>query len=637
MTNPPPSPPDPTSIHPASAAVEAEYRRRCADREAKLKAASVSADRLGNLRLLMAGVALILVIMPLVTKDGRPWWALLPLGVGFVALGIMQDRVFDRRRQAAASVTYYREGLERLTEGWRKLPDTGDDLKAGHRTPEDYAEDLDLFGPASTFQLLNRARTAEGRRTVARWLVSPSAVDVAVQRQAAVQELSEAIDRREALITAAAGESPNALADEALLKWAESGSPMPMTRLLGVLGTVLPVILIASAAVFALAGVKWFLTVMVAVQGLVFILTRQITGPRVDVISGPDRSLRRYARLIETIESTPYDAPSLKAVQARLRTEGKTAVAQIRGLEYLIDLLEARLNFFFAITLSPVLLWELNMALRTERWRTVVGPRLRDWFRAVGEVEALASWGAFAYERPDYCFAEFVDGPARFESEALSHPLIDRRRVVANDVVLDGPGSVLLLSGSNMSGKSTLLRAVGLACVLSRAGAPVPAKSLRLSRLRLATSVRIVDSLAEGTSHFYAEVKRLKHIVDQARDPAEPLLYLLDEVLHGTNSRERYIGAVTVIQWLSEAGAMGIVTTHDLALAKLGDVLAPKMATNRHFSDSVEGQKIRFDYRLREGPVRSTNAIRLMRSVGIDLDFDVHTESVGESSKGAEA
>ncbi|MEM7678846.1 MAG: hypothetical protein AAF449_22925 [Myxococcota bacterium] len=310
---------------------------------------------------------------------------------------------------------------------------------------------------------------------------------------------------------------------------------------------------------------------------------------------------------------------------------GTGATQQIRGLERLVELLDARLNFFFAVSLSPMLLWELNLVLRTERWRRAVGPHLRPWLQATGEVEALASLGALSHERPDYAFAEFAPGPARFEAKKLTHPLIHRDQVVGNDLTLGGQGSVLLLSGSNMSGKSTLLRSVGLAWVLARAGAPVPAERLTMSALRVATSVRIVDSLAAGTSHFYAEVKRLKHIVDAAKAPVAdggpnaapaPLLYLLDEVLHGTNSRERYIGAVTVVKWLASVGAMGIVTTHDLALATLADELPAEKAVNRHLSDTVTDGKIRFDYTLRDGPVQSTNAIRLMKSVGIDLDFE---------------
>jgi DNA mismatch repair ATPase MutS len=233
----------------------------------------------------------------------------------------------------------------------------------------------------------------------------------------------------------------------------------------------------------------------------------------------------------------------------------------------------------------------------------------------------MASLAALAYERPDYAMPAFVPGAPSFSAKALSHPLIDRSRVVPNDLTLDGAGSVLLLSGSNMSGKSTLLRSVGLSVVMARAGAPVAAQSLSLSDFDLLTSVRLVDSLAAGTSHFYAEILRLKAIVDRAGQD-RPVLYLLDEVLHGTNSKERFLGAMAVIRWLAEKSAMGIVTTHDLALAEIASKLPAGKARNLHFSDDIEKKELSFDYKLRDGPIRSTNALRLMRAVGIDLDFE---------------
>lgn len=610
---------------------EAEYKSRLADRQTRWANAQKSATRLGNVRLLLAALALALILLPLYTRDGSPWWGLIPVAAGFIALGLAQDRVFERRRRAAASVKFYREGLDRLEDRWRGLADDGADLKAELRSPEDYADDLDLFGPASLYQLVSRAQTERGRRTVARWLMQPAAVDEVRARQGAVRELADKLDAREDLMAAASGDAGDILGDRRLLQWAESGAPIPMAPLLNAVGLIMPALLVASMAAYAVFDQKVFLLVMILAQGIVFIATRPLISPRADVLSGPERVLARYARLIETIEEADFSALRLKNVQADLRTEGRPAARQIRGIERLVNMLDARLNFFFAVSLSPILLWELNIVLRTERWRSTVGPKLRGWLGAIGQVEALASFADLTYQRPDYAFPELVDGPPRFDSRSLHHPLIDRRRVVGNDLVLGGPGSVLLLSGSNMSGKSTLLRAVGLAWVMARAGAPVAARALTLSEFRLATSVRIVDSLAEGTSHFYAEVKRLKHIVDQAKS-STPLLYLLDEVLHGTNSRERYIGAVTVVKWLAQSGAMGIVTTHDLALADVAHALDEGRAVNRHFSDTVEDGRIEFDYTLREGPVRSTNAIRLMKSVGIDLDFDASTPSPAAES-----
>ncbi|MEO1338298.1 MAG: hypothetical protein AAFV29_21820, partial [Myxococcota bacterium] len=374
----------------ASAATVAEYRRRLADREERLAAANLSCDRLGNLRLLLAAFALALVIMPLFTRDGTPWWGLIGVAALFVFLGRAHDRAFHRRRRAAASCRYYREGLDRLEERWRTLTDDGADLKDEFRTAEDYADDLDLFGPASVFQLLNRTQTNGGRRVLAEWLMTPAGLEEATARQAAVQALAAEPDHREALVMAAAGDSAQVIRDEQLLSWAESAQPIPAEGALKALGIILPALLLTSIALYALFGFKLFLFIMIVGQGLVFTFTRGLIGPRADTLSGPERELARYAELIDTIERTPFAAPRLTEVQSRLRTEGRTAAAQIRGLERLVELLDARLNFFFAVSLSPMLLWELNLVLRTEQWRRSVGPHLRQWLRATGEVEALA-------------------------------------------------------------------------------------------------------------------------------------------------------------------------------------------------------------------------------------------------------
>jgi DNA mismatch repair ATPase MutS len=335
--------------------------------------------------------------------------------------------------------------------------------------------------------------------------------------------------------------------------------------------------------------------------------------------------LSRYASMISAVEKFQIAAPMLVELKSRLvdtRAGAPAASEQIKSLHSLVNLLDARLNVFFALSFGPLLMWDLNLVLRAERFRTETGPKLRGWLEALAELEALASFAALGYERRDYTMPELVDGPPSFRAQAIAHPLIDRTAVVANDLDLGGPGSVLLLSGSNMSGKSTLLRAVGINTVLARAGCSVAASSLSTSSMDLATSVRIVDSLASGTSHFYAELKRIKVIVDEAKTKkTEPVLYLLDEMLHGTNSRERFIGAVSVIKFLSLAGAMGIVTTHDLSLARIEQEIAAGLARNMHFGDEVKGGEISFDYRLKPGPVSSTNALRLMRAIGIDVEL----------------
>jgi len=252
-----------------------------------------------------------------------------------------------------------------------------------------------------------------------------------------------------------------------------------------------------------------------------------------------------------------------------------------------------------------------------ERWRSSTGDAVERWLTAVGEIEALAALARFAYEHPGHPFPEIVDEGPCIEGRGLGHPLLPAATMVRNDLQLSADLQMLLVSGSNMSGKSTLLRTVGVNAVLAFAGAPVCAHALRISPLSIGACMRITDSLQEGLSHFYAEIKRLRQIVDLGQGKL-PLLFLMDEILHGTNSHDRRIGAGALIRGLVEEGSLGLVTTHDLALSRIADELAPR-AVNVHFVDHLEGDRIVFDYILQQGVVARSNALDLMRAIGLDV------------------
>jgi DNA mismatch repair ATPase MutS len=274
---------------------------------------------------------------------------------------------------------------------------------------------------------------------------------------------------------------------------------------------------------------------------------------------------------------------------------------------------------FFA-PLAATVLWGTHLALALEAWRRLHGRDVREWLRISGEFEALASLSAYRYEHPDDPFPEIVDEGSRadmFEGLALGHPLIPSARMVRNDVHLGAATPLLVVSGSNMSGKSTLLRTVGVNAVLAFAGAPVRARSLRLAHLRLGATLRIQDSLQEGRSRFYAEITRVRDIANMAAGPV-PVLFLLDELFHGTNSHDRVIGAAGVLRTLLARQAIGLVTTHDLAVTKVADEVSPR-GLNVHFDDHFEGEEVRFDYLMKPGPVTRSNAIALMRAVGLDV------------------
>ncbi|RUA03243.1 MAG: DNA mismatch repair protein MutS, partial [Candidatus Neomarinimicrobiota bacterium] len=288
-----------------------------------------------------------------------------------------------------------------------------------------------------------------------------------------------------------------------------------------------------------------------------------------------------------------------------------------RRLERLVEFHDWQHNFMFR-PVAALLLWELHCAFAVESWRARYGAAVPKWLRHVGEFEALAALGTYAYEHPADVYPELVDvdGPPVYEAEALAHPLIPTAVTVANDVTLGADPQVLIVSGSNMSGKTTLLRSVGVSTVMALMGAPVRARRLRLSPVALGATLRIEESLQAGRSRFYSEVLRLGQIVTLAQ--AGPLLFLLDELFHGTNSHDRTEGARGLLRSLVSLGAVGLVTTHDLALAEIANRMAPA-ARNVHFDDSLVAGKMRFDYRLKPGPVTRSNALAIMRAVGLEV------------------
>jgi DNA mismatch repair ATPase MutS len=322
--------------------------------------------------------------------------------------------------------------------------------------------------------------------------------------------------------------------------------------------------------------------------------------------------------MLSLIAAESFEAPLLREAQGKLRASGAEATVEMARLERILGFLFARNNEVWRFFVGPLLLWDIHCVIALERWRIRVGKHVRPWLLAIGDVEALASLAGLAFEQPDYAFPDIAPAPC-FDAEALGHPLIAAGKRVPNDVALKGAGSALVITGSNMSGKSTLLRAIGVNAVLALAGGPVCARRLALGPVRIAASMRVRDSLSEGVSRFYAEVRKLKAVIERARETRIPAtLFLLDEVLHGTNSRERLIGARAIVRELVARGAMGGVSTHDLALGDMETEL-PGAVVNVHFEEQVSGDTMTFDYKLRPGVVHSSNALRIMRMVGIDV------------------
>jgi hypothetical protein len=554
-------------------------------------------------------------------------WILAP-AAAFAALAVVQTRLqqgIERRRRAEA---YFERALARLDGRWAGTGATGDAYLHGVHP---YARDLDLFGPGSLFQLLSTARTHIGEETLARWLLEPAAPEAIRERQEAVSELRPRLDLREELAVLAE-EARSGVDPAALAAWGEA-PPRLNRRLFRVLARALPVAGTAGlAAAFALAAEEagalqvapWahlalrdFLLTVLLVNGWFLFRTYRKIESMVAAVEEAAHELGLLSEVLVRLERERLHAPLLERMRASLESEGEPPSRRLKRLARLIDLLDSRDNVFVRI-LEVFVLWTPRRAVEVENWRRHSGPAVRRWLEAAGTMEALCSFASHAFEHPADPFPEVAAGEAMVEAEAIAHPFLPEERAVANDVTLGAPGArVLIVSGSNMSGKSTLLRTVGVNAVLAQAGATVRARRLRISPLAVGASIKVTDSLQDGVSRFYAEILRIRQIVD-CTDGGLPVLFLIDEFLHGTNSHDRRIGAEALVRGLVERGAIGLVTTHDLALAEIADGAAGSMR-NVHFEDRVEDGRIRFDYVLRPGVVRHSNALELMRSVGLEI------------------
>ena len=592
------------------AAIADEYRRRRDARRAEAERAESRAAGISLGR--VVAFALVVVSIWLAASHRAPAVVIAVPSVAFLLLLFFHDRAFRARERARRAMRYWDAGLARIEERWTGEGPDGEPFSDEHHP---YARDLDLFGRGSLFQLVCTARTRAGEARLAQWLLHPASADEVRARQAAVAELRDKLDLREAM--ALAGEDVRAEVDPArLATWGAAAPSLTSTaQWLGV-----GALSLASAVVIGgWMALRWGLTpvgILLLAVAVVMRAFRDRVGRVHAHVDRPGRDLLVLALVVQRFERETFVSPRLQALAAGLASAGEPASRRIAQLSRLVDLANAQRNQFFA-PLGWALLWPVHFAFAVERWRARSGKDVARWLEVLGELEALAALGGYACEHPDDPFPQILDGEPRLDGVALGHPLLPRDKCVRNDLTLGGDTRVLLVSGSNMSGKSTMLRTVGINVVLALAGAPVRAEKLALTPLQVGATLRIQDSLAEGASRFYAEITRLKLLVDLSR-ATPPLLFLLDEVLAGTNSHDRRIGAEAVVRGLVERGALGLLTTHDLALAEMAATLAGR-ARNVHFEDRIVDGKLEFDYRMREGVVQHSNAIALMRAVGLDV------------------
>ncbi len=604
------------------------YRAVAAAHGAEAHALELRARRLSVLRLasFLGGVLPLLLAAELPGPAGAWRGAGLAILALFAVLVIRHRHLRDTLTRAITGRDLALHGAARVERRWRDLPTpVVEPAAAGEDHP--YARDLDVFGAASLRSLLGPVFTPMGHRTLDGWLLAPGPADGVEARQEAARELVGEANLRESVAVEGALLDPVAPGVlDGFLDWLEEPRVVGGTRL-ALLRWAMP-LATAVAVALNLAGLAppGYWVAMLVAQAVV----AWRAAPRIHAFFGRASSgvpgLRRYHRILVHWEGLEADAPRLAALVAALHGGGDApASSRLRRLEGLLDAADARFSSMLHGVVATVLLWDVHVAARLEAWRAAEGAHVPAWLDALGELEALSALATLAADHPGWAWPTCVDTePPVLRAVALGHPLLTDERCVRNDVEVGPPGTVLLVTGSNMSGKSTLLRSMGAAVVLGRAGGPVCAESLLLPPLRIFTSMQVRDSLEEGVSLFMAELERLRGLLDAAppRDATDeaPLLYLVDEVLHGTNSEERRIAGRRLIRHLLRRRAVGAVTTHDLELHRDPEVEASAVLV--HFRESVAeragGERgLDFDYRLRPGLATTRNALLLAERVGL--------------------
>jgi hypothetical protein len=546
----------------------------------------------------------------------------------FGVLVVIHARIEARADWCDAMRVVNDRGLARIDRRWDDLPEATP--PAGIDIGEHpYAVDLDVFGRASLFQWLGPAATSFGSPTLAGWLLTPADADEIRARQAAIAELAPLVEWRERF--AAFGVLAGASRQESIdtfLRWADGSTPP-----LRAYGVVQAVVYLTVAALWIpllldLSGVLpntvWAVPLLFGIA-LSFV-TAGAVSHAFDRAGAGERTLRQYADVLAHIESQRFTSPRLAGILQRLTVNDghRTAPEAMRALNRILGFADLRRGAaLLHFPIQAFTLWDFHWLFATERWRRSAGSRVEGWLAAAGELDALSCLAVIHHDNPGWAFPTLTVERV-YEGEALGHPLLPSDRRVVNDVQVGPPGTVLLVTGSNMSGKSTLLRAIGLNAVLAEAGAPVCAAALRMPPCDIQTSIRIQDSLERGVSYFMAALARLKRVIDAAEgEAARPstgrvLFYLLDEILQGTNSAERGIAVQAVAGHLLDSGAIGAMTTHDLNLASEEPLRTHARLV--HFTEIVDPDgAMRFDYQLREGLATSRNALRLMKLIGIDV------------------
>jgi hypothetical protein len=591
------------------AAAQARFAAEMAEKQAQ-------SDRLSLARFLTFLASGALVATGIVEGAAWAWAGSLLCATAFVAAVVQQQRVLTALQAARVRHDIYVCHAMRIDGRFGELQSRGERLLP---KSHGYAWDIDLVGQGSLFQRIDVTHTVHGEHTLADWLGRASSPERIRERQEAVAELAAQVELRQELEAAAliarGGEKLDGRPFREFAELPSYFAAHPALRYAIVLLPALTLLAYLLGMAHVLPHAIWL--VPLSAQIALLASTGGVARRTFDLAAARQGAVEAFQQMLRVVESAKFESPLLCAIQQRLAVDGTLPSVHMRRLQSWTSSAELRQQFLFYIWVNPLTLWDLHVLRGLEQWNARVGRKTGDWFAALGELEALCSLATLAFGEPTAHMPEIAAPHGALRVRELSHPLLPAATRVSNDLTLSGPGSALIVTGSNMAGKSTLLRTLGVNVALALAGGPVCAAEFSLPPVRLRASMRADDSLEEGASYFHAELRKLRGVVEDA-EAEPPVLFLLDELLRGTNARARHVGARAVLMHLLKRSGLGVVATHDIALSELEREL-PGRVHNVHFTDVVENGEMRFDYRLRPGVVRTSNALRLLALAGIDV------------------
>ncbi|MGE5396396.1 MAG: MutS family DNA mismatch repair protein [Chitinophagales bacterium] len=590
------------------------YKKRKLQYNDKLLKANRLDDLLVLTRLVVGLAAIGLIVYRYFFEFDYFWVPLAALICLFIVLLAFHRKVREQIRFLNNILEINHSSILRLEGNWSSFKNDGSRfVKPDHR----FSSDLNIYGRGSLFQYLNASFSPIGETCLAEMLLEPGTLPSINQRQEAVRDLTDRLEWRQHFQATGMDYALSQKAADRLISWAES-SPLLITKFYSKILWILPLATILFFVLW-LRGIMpgYYCLGVLGVQVLVLLGNRRNISRGLNNAESNAAQLKRVSVLLSYIEQESFKSELLKNLQQKLFNGKTVSSRQIHTLARICDLVNLRYSQVFYIILNAIFLWDLLVLKLLEEWKLNSGLYLRSWFEVQAAFEALSSLAGLAHDNPNWIYPNIQGGPPLFQAKQLGHPLIHESIRVGNDVLLNKAGALLLITGSNMSGKSTLLRSVGVNLVLAYAGAPVCAGELQCSLLDIYTCLNVNDNLEEKTSTFYAELKRIKSLMEAANS-GKKVMFLVDEVFRGTNSRDKIIGARAIIKKLITLQAIGFITTHDLELSVLQEE-HQGFVRNYHFSEEIRDKQIIFDYKLKPGVSRTTNALALMQMIGIEV------------------